>query len=372
MSAKPASKSKASEPSSKHITADTSGAVQIVWQWLTYGLWVLTLGGLGFLLTSTLSYFITNGGSYTSGQENIVYVIAITLCLFPAAYFIDKAYSKHEPAEKHAFAAVVMVLHAVLAFLVGIVALIVAVVTLLSLATDITGDAKSKATIILSSLLIAFLSAIFFVRIVRPAHFAALSKRFGLLVAGITAVTIAAALVGPFTASIINRSDRLIEANLPGLSVSVQNYATSNQKLPASLSDLTFNPQYEKGAKALVDRNLVMYRILKSPTTPLTAEDLSVMGNNARNNVSYSDTKSGVSYPYNPGGKTLAFELCVTYKNAKIGNPNMAVPQMDSGTLATKGYIDTYSHKAGEVCYEQYAYINPTEPAQPAALDKTQ
>jgi hypothetical protein len=332
----PAPSANAPEPTpAKTASAPTeqSSTVVLVWQWLTYGLWSWTLASLGILLSSTLAYFIASA-SRDGGYTWQIYIIATALCLLPISYLIDRTYSKHEPAHKHGFAAVILVLHAVLAFLVSIGALITAVVTLLSLATDASGDTPIKTTVIISALLIALLGGLFFARIVRPAKLEAISRRFGLIVSVIAAVTIIAALAGPYASTIQTKSDRQIESGLYGVNTAIQDYARNNKKLPANLSDLTFD-SYAHEAKQLVKDNLVSYSAKGETTT------------------------SGTYATH-----TFKYELCVTYKKSK--GSGKAVPAHSSFLASdtySSSYLDTYSHPAGHTCYQQSTYVTDTIPA---------
>jgi type II secretory pathway pseudopilin PulG len=230
----------------------------------------------------------------------------------------------------------------VLAFVVGLGAAITAVVTALSMATDISSDNRTKLTVIISAVIITLLSVLLFARIVRPARFGFLTRKFRLIVTVITVIGIIAALAGPYLASINSKTDRLIEQNLPSVSQAVQMYVSNNQKLPGSLKNVTFG-DYEKGAKTLVDRDLVSYRKLDK-TAPVTAN---------------TSKGSGVSLIAPDSGKSYSYELCVTYKHAKNSNNSRITPAVDQYST----YIDTYSHKAGKVCYTQYAYNYGIYPA---------
>ena len=299
---------------------EQSSTVVLVWQWLTYGLWSWTLASLGILLSSTLAYFIASD-SRSNDFTWLVYVIATALCLLPISYVVDRTYSKHEPDHKRGFAAVILVIHAVLAFLVSIGALITAVVTLLSLATDTSGDTPVKTTIIISALLIAVLGGLFFVRIVRPPKLEMISRKFGLIVSLIAAITIIAALAGPYVATIKTKSDRQIESGLYGVNSAVQDYARDNKKLPVSLNDITFS-SYADDSKQLVKNGLVTYS---------------------------SKGEDSVSH----ASRTYKYELCVTYKKSRGSG---TVPATDRSS-SYNSYLDTYSHPAGHTCYQQSAYV---------------
>lgn len=313
---------------------ETSSTVALVWQWLTYGLWTWTLASLAVLLSGTLAYFISNdahGGEYTW----LVYVIATALCLLPVSFVIDRVYSKQEPRHKHGFAAVILVIHAVLAFLVSIGSLITAVVTLLSLATDTSGDSSVKITVIVSALLIAALGGLFFVRIVRPAKLEVISKKLGLIVSIVAAITIIAALAGPYITTIKTKSDRQIEAGLDDVTTVIENYASDNKKLPAALSDLTFK-SYDNDAKALIKGNLVSYS-QKGESNPTSSNYY--------------------------GTRVYTYELCVTYKGARGSG------EETTSNSADNSYINTSDHPAGHTCYKKNVSITGTSPTIKSGTD---
>ena len=306
-----------------------SSAVLIVKQWLTYGLWSWTLLSLSILLSSTLTYFIIKDQfDYTF----VLYVLAALVCLLPIAYIADRLYAKVEPEHKHGFAAVVMVIHAVLVFLISLGTLITAVVTALSIFTD-ASVANSKYVIITSSLLIAILGVLFFVRIMQPARLRPLSRQFPLIIVIVSILTLIAAIGGPIKSEAANKQDRLIEQNLDWVTTAINDYTRTNSRLPSSLSDLPLNSSYQQNAKLLITHNLVSYDILPNASSY------------APENTVTSTLKPGLRL----STPSLRYQLCVTYKHASGSG---TVP---SDTYDTS-YIDTRSHPAGRQCYTLTAY----------------
>ena len=305
-----------------------SSAVLVVKQWLTYGLWSWTLLSLSILLSSTLTYFIIKDQyDYTF----TLYVLAALVCLVPISYIVDRLYSKAEPEHKHGFAAVIMVIHAVLAFLISLGALITAVVTALTLITD-ASPTNSKYVVIASSLLIAILGMLFFARIMQPARLRPLSRGFPLIIVAVTIVVLVAAIAGPVKSEAANKQDRLVENNLDSVALAVDNYAQTNKHLPDSLSDVSFDNSYQQDARLLVTRNLVAYHTLS--------------------NTSNDVPDSTVTSTAHPGVRLqipLSYQLCVTYKHAKGSGSTR-------NQISNSSYIDTSSHPAGYQCYTLTTY----------------
>ncbi len=312
-----------------------SSATTAVWQWLTYSLWIWTLGTLSVLIASTLAYFIANADKSTDFSW-LVYVIAASLCLLPISYLVDKSYQKNEPTTKQGFAAVILVIHAVFAFLVSVGSLITAIVTALSFATDVEGDSATKTTVIISAVLISLLGGLLFARITRPTKFTKITTKFSLIVLTIATITIVAALAGPYAATIGSKKDRLLESGLYNVNYAIQNYASANQKLPASLDDLTFETYYKSG-ETLVKKKLVTY----NPTTS-------------------NDQIYGLS-----SSRTFRYELCVDYKKAK----GTGVQPSSTSSDYNSSYIDTSSHPAGHTCYQQSTYSSSY--SNPSIVDGT-
>lgn len=316
-----------------------TNATEIVWQWLCYGLWVWTICVLSILLSSVLTYYFVH---QSNDYEFTVYVLAALLCLLPLAVVADRLYSKREPDQKHGFAAVVMVLHAVGTFVVALGSLITLVVTVLTFVIS-SGNTTTKHVVLISSSVVCGLAFLLFIRILRPAKLVRFLGYFAYIIVGITAVTLVATALGPFKSAIANKDDRLIESNLSTVNQAVQDYARSNNKLPAKLEDIKLNNAYKADAKLLVSRNLVRYRVISDLSTANTSVlDLSKTKTSTLNNTYRSVSKG-------------SYELCVTYKSAK-GDEESEYPSRYSSELegaTNTSYLSTYTHKAGEQCYKQ-------------------
>ena len=328
---------------SNDIKPTTSTAIEVVWQWLTYSLWGGTLIALGVLISGTLAYFMVKGGE---DYSFLTYTISVLIVLLPLAFLTNAIYSKRELAHKHGFAAVVMVFNAVVVFLVSLGSAITAVVTALNILLSY-GDNSTKATICISSLIIAILGMLLFIRIVNPVKLKRIVWLFPFIVIVITLVAAAAAAFGPLKSEYVSRSDKLIESNLTEVNDAVQDYARSKNKLPDNLKLLSLDNKPD--AKKLIDENLVEYK---------------PAGNVGQKIIELTKPNSGINY--NPdvnyqNDTQLKYELCVTYKRQK-GDPTNAYNDYNGVDQEynnpNDNYISTYEHKAGRQCYKQSVYVN--------------
>ena len=300
-------------------------AVDIVWQWVSYGLWEWALISLSILLTVTFSYYLNT--SYNSNYSWVVYVLATMVCLLPMAFIANMIFSKREIPQKHGFSAVVMVLNAVVVFLATIAGLIGLVISVLQMFVSSTPSSNTKIYII-SSLIVVVLSAMLFVRIINPSRLSKFIRLFPYVVIAVAGIALVLTVAGPFKSEISNRQDRLIEDNLPLLNSSIQDYVSTKGSLPESLNSLDLSNQ--SGPKTLVSKNLVSYQNL-GPTNV--------------SKYSYSTTYA------QPTQLSYSYKLCVTYKKAKK-------PPTYQGTIidsVNSTYIDTSNHSAGQQCYTQTA-----------------
>lgn len=297
---------------SQSPTNRPSGATEIVWQWLTYGLWQGVLLILSFFLSSVFAYYFVHGNT-SLGQEFSVYSLAAIICVTPLAFLVDRAYSKQEPAEKYGFASVVLVLNAVFVAVVlvgSLVALVVSVFWMI-----LNAEMSSATTVsILTSLVVTALGLLLFTRIVGAPHrLKRILKLFPLIVVGVVALTSILSIAGPVRSFVSTRADRLIEDNITTLNSAIQTYATDHSRLPKSLDELSLTESSQSGAKKLVSRKVVTYK---------------------------PDDTSTDSY-------SLTYKLCVTFKKSK---------GTQEGGSFNSLYAVTYSHGSGEQCYDQSAY----------------
>ena len=127
----------ASKPVSvKHTTSPA--ALEVIWQWLSYASWMWVIGLLGFLTAAVLQHFLVGNNETYGMSEGIIYLVVATAIVTPIAFFVDRTYSRIEPTEKHGFAAVVLALHSVVAFLAFVGVSIAALVALVSMLTEVS------------------------------------------------------------------------------------------------------------------------------------------------------------------------------------------------------------------------------------------
>lgn len=287
-------------------------AIDIVWQFLCYSLWELTLLTVTGLLSTTLTYFFI---AKTHDYSFAIYVFAVLICLLPVALVAEKFYAKREVMQKHGFSAVVMVLNAVGVFLVTLGSLITIVVTLL--VKLVNGNiSKTDSIVIMTAFIVLVLGAMLFARIINQPKLARVRRIFPTAVVAIAVITLILTIVGPIHYQTQTKADRMIDDGLPAINSALENYATGNNKLPSSLSALSSDSSasysLDPAAKQLISKNLVSYE---------------------RRGV------TGDSSDYN---QVFAFQLCVTYTKPE-GMPR-------SGELSETD-LDSVNHPAGYVCY---------------------
>jgi type II secretory pathway pseudopilin PulG len=201
------------------------------------------------------------------------------------------------------------------------------VVTIFTILLD-PNDTATKNTVILSSLVVTLLGALFFIRIINPLKLQRFTRHFPLAVVAIVGLALIFAAAGPFRNEIGARQDKLIENNLETVNSAISTYARTNKRLPENLGQLDVS----NDAKKLAQSNVIEYRQTTSaPTSPIL--------NSLKNTPTYT------SYT----NTQATYELCVTYKKAKNDDSNY---HTNDST-----YLSTYSHKAGRQCYNQTVYF---------------
>ena len=298
------------KPPVENNPADHPGklhAGDIVWQWVSYGLWEWALIALSALLSVVFAYyFVSSADNPFTDNSFITYPMAALIVLMPIAFVVNHYFEKTEPAKKEGFAAVVMVLNAVAVLLATVGGLVVTVVTALSSLAN--GPSADSNITLATAAIVTVLGAMLFIRIIQPERLAKFSKAFPYVVVIIAFIAVGAAAGGPFRSQISSRSDRLIENNLSTLGSDIDDYYSSSNKLPASLGAIDYASESDTGSdsgQALYQQNLVTYQVINSSAG--------------------------------------TYNLCVTYTHA-----------LGSGTIINdSSTIDTSSHPKGHVCYYQ-------------------
>lgn len=284
----------------------------VILQWLTYAFWGWTILALSALTSMVIANFIAK----TDVSSTTPYAIAAVLVLLPIAFVCDIFYSRKEEPKKSGGSMAVMVIHAVIFALLGIGSLIFAVFSVVQLMTD-SSDHTSIHVALFSSLIIAIYYGATFLRTLDPANLKFIQKFYRLFMLGTVSIIIILSIVGPLAFQRRTRNDKLIVSNLDEVSRSIGDYARGKNKLPASLSDLSFSGDTKK----LIENNLVEYKPEGS-------------------------TKSN---DYYTRYATYRYQLCVTY-----AEKSSSYSSYDSSSTKDEyaSYLSVYDHPKGYKCYK--------------------
>lgn len=340
----------------------SSGGV-LVLQWLTYAFWFWFAVSTSWLAGVVINFFVAgNTGSYEWGSV-LAYPLASVVIMLGIASVTDFFYAKHEPAKKLGGANVIMLLHVVPFVLIAIGALVTIVFALLNmlLNSDPIASTDGPLQVMLVALVVAVLLGLaatraFFgskpsVRLLARAAFIVVAV--GFIVAGVA---------GPALEAVRTKDDRLIEQALPSLSSDIRDYVNEHNKLPAALSDVTYDESsYSAGAvQKLIDSKLVTY---KANTLP--SSNSSYSPSDIRTQLCVDSPTAGVCSPVSTNSDTKRFyyQLCTTYKAEKKDRYNYsernAYTKGDSVGTALDyryNYVSSIAaHPAGDVCYNLYA-----------------
>lgn len=346
-------------------SSGNSGGV-LVLQWLTYAFWFWFSVSTSWLAGVVINFFVAGSTSYSEWGSQLAYPLASVIITLLIALVADFFYTKHEPEKKTGGANVIMLLHVVPFVLLAIGALVTIVFALINmlLNSDPITDTDGPLQIMLVALVVVVLLGLAAVRAFfgSKAHVRLIAKLAFVVVA---AGFIVAGIAGPAVEAVRTKDDRLIEQALPSLSSDIRDYANENNKLPANLSDVTYDESsYSASAvQKLIDSKLVTY---KANTVP--SSDSSYDPSDISTNVCVNSPTAGVCSPDSslyPSSATKRFyyQLCTTYKTEKKDRYNYsernAYTKGDSvGTAANYRYDyvnDISSHPSGDVCYNLYA-----------------
>lgn len=328
-----------SRPLGTVAPADThhSSPALIILQWLTYAFWGWTLLAVIALVGLVVGNFFDNFDT----SAVLPYSIAAVLVLLPLSLICDLFYGRSEPTRKSGGATVVMVIHAVIFALFGIGLLIGLVFTLVNQGINGFSSFDSVRTALVTLAISVILYALTFLRTLNPTAVVPIARIYRIAMLAIIGLFIVLAFVGPAARSAATRDDREIVANISAISESVNNYIVTNNKFPASLSDVNLKDR----AKALVDKGLVKY---KSDGKEAAID-------------SYEDEDARyVSDEYR-------YQLCVTYKEKTqgYGDRYSTIGRQDS----YEDYLYVYDHPAGEVCYKLKATVEQDSQRQGVSVD---
>lgn len=285
----------------------------IVLQWLTYAFWGWTLLALSTLIFVVIFHLMSK---VDTGSTSL-YAIAAIVVLLPISLICDYIYQKHEQQKKHGISMAVMVVHAVIFALFTIGTLIASLFAIVQFMvnTGSSDTANSYIALFVSLLIVAVLYSMTFLRTLNPFKSTIkIARIFDITMLVIVATFTVLAFIGPFAQTFQTKNDHLIESNLTYVQNDINAYVTKNNKLPQSLSDVSFESDT---AKQLIDKKLVTYE-------------------QAAPNTATGDFR---------------YQLCVTYTHKDTA---MDYGYGSGNSYQSDGYssyISTSGHKAGYVCY---------------------
>lgn len=329
----------------------------LVLQWLTYAFWLWFAGSMAWLVAITLNFFIAGSGTREWGVE-VAYPLAASIVMLLVALVCDVIYTRFEPPVKRGGSSVIMLVHAVLFGLATVGAMITALFAAIMMLvnSDPTDMVDGVKTTIATALVMMVLLGAIFVRVLFVDKIRRVRPIFWLLTGLVAVGFMAASVAGPIMEANRSKDDRLIEDALPTLAQDISSYANKNNKLPEKLSDVTSNDSYgRKKVQAMLDKQLVTYK----PNTQPAARQIEIGKDSSMTTVLPPDLSRQVWY----------YQLCVTYKTEKNQDKAYEYTAPDARSNSGASWDDlkyssspmTYSHKAGEVCYdlrtdEYYAY----------------
>jgi hypothetical protein len=223
----------------------------IVLQWLTYAFWGWLLIGVSVLIFSTIGFFITKNET-----EFTAYGLAATLVLLCIASITDYFYSKIEPKTKNGAAVIVMVIHAVIFALFCIGYVITGVLAIVNGLLDDFNE--GNRILIFSSFLIAPVYFLVFLRTLLPKKITNLQFLHRILLIVICLILTVLTISGPVYHRYKTKNDRLIEANILDVTISISSIAASSGKLPDDLNVVAQNNS--EGVTDLINSGLLQYQ----------------------------------------------------------------------------------------------------------------
>ncbi len=283
----------------------------LILQWLTYLFWGLTILALSVLIFLVL-FNLING---SDPQSAPLYTLAAIVVLLPISIVCDFLYQKREPQKKVGASAAILAIHAVIFAVFGIGVLVSGLFAVIRLVTDVgtTSQDQSNIAWVISSLIVTVLYAAVFIRTINPkAATRWLPKVHAIAMGVIITIFAVLAFTGPFADSIRTKNDRLIRSELNSLTNSVEEYVVEENKLPASLGDLTLTSE---NLQRIVEEDLVTIK---------------------------QDPETDEEYRY---------QLCAVYKEEFKNSSSYSTYEARGDRYNT--YISsTQPHPAGEFCYK--------------------
>lgn len=336
------------------------GGGVLVLQWLSYAFWFWFSLSVSWLAGVVISYLIS-GSNYVQ-NELLAYSLASVIIMLIVALVTDVFYAKYEPVRKTGGANVIMLLHVVPFILIAIGALVTVVFALIRMLLNADPVASTDGPV--QVMLVGGVVALLFALAAGRAFYGHRKRvRFGILGVFIALAIgfIIAAFAAPAADAIRTKQDRLIEQGLPSLATDIRNYAEKNDKLPATLGDVTHEDSYSADVvQKIINDKLVTY---KANTLPTSTGNSYSPGEAPDSPVAAMDT--GVSYRLGSTKvKRFYYQLCTKFQNEKKSEYNYSENSANYTTDLSAGVKSSYrysyvttisSHPAGEVCYNLYA-----------------
>ena len=216
---------------------------------------------------------------------------------------------------------VVMVIHAVLFALFGIGMLISAVLIIVQLAISGLGESSEYQIAIIATLLLStVLYALTFIRTLNPLPKLRIAKFYPIAMAAVVVLFIIGGFIGPVAQAQLAKVDTQTDKAVDDITSKVNEYVSTNSKLPESLNDLS----------------------LGSETADVVAAA----------SITYKPEGSATSGTRSLRTEELRYQLCANYNRDASGARYESTYNRYDSADQYRSSADTYSHKSGNVCYK--------------------
>ena len=224
-------------PQKEPVVVVPNVAVTSVLQWLTYSFWGWAVVTIGYLVALISSYTLNN--SYESiSPVTIPSAVAAAVILLVIAAVTVHFYSKRETEHKTGIAMVLMVIHAVLFGLLAVGSLIVIAFGLIQLLVGSSSGVIGSQVAIITASTLFVTYVLILIRVVRPYIFSKFRIVFKSIFVLLVAVLTVLAITGPVVQTIKTKNDRAVTTALVSLESSMQQFVTSEKRLPKDLNEL--------------------------------------------------------------------------------------------------------------------------------------
>lgn len=232
----------------------------LIFQWLAYAFWGWCGVALIWLSSDVFRfYFNRSAENFANHIEPLSYVIAALIVLLASAVVCDWLFSRKESTQKTGASSIIMIIHAILFCLWAIGSLIAVVFSLVSM--SLSDNDKSSTLVLLLSACVSFVfSASLALRTMLYGHtrrIRSIHWAIGILMAASLLVAVFAGPVAEFNRT---RNDRNIINTMSSLTREINDYVSTNQKLPESLDKITISQIDASVAKEVLNNKLIDYK----------------------------------------------------------------------------------------------------------------